>query len=436
MEVLDSEKKVGIETFFTPYEGVGGKLRTIPKDFIVKEVSIYPSKNNNGKFTIADLTSTNWENNLLIRELSNRLHISRQRVGFAGTKDKRAKTTQLMSFYKVSQDQLSKVKIKDVEIKNIYISDNPIKIGRLFGNKFEILIRNIDQKINLNRVKKISNIITKSGGFPNFYGIQRFGIIRPISHIVGKNIIKNDFKNAVMCYIANPIKGEDEDIYQLRKKLDENRDFSDALNSYPNQLNYEKAILNKLVKNENDFIGALKELPKNLLMMFVYAYQSYLFNKIVSERIRKKIPLNKAIIGDIILPIRKGVIDQNFIRVKDFNIKKVNKQLLKGKAVVSGVLFGSDSFFSEGEMGEIEKKIIENEKIEPRDFIIPDIPFISSFGTRHPIFTSVTDLDFKMIKDDLNKDKKSLLLKFELKKGCYATSLIREFMKAKNIKDY
>ena len=68
------------------------------------------------------MTAINWETNLLVRELSNWLHISRQRIGFAGTKDKRAKTTRLMSFYKVPIKNLSNVKIGNVEINNIYQS--------------------------------------------------------------------------------------------------------------------------------------------------------------------------------------------------------------------------------------------------------------------------------------------------------------------------
>lgn len=436
MKVLDIEKNIGIKTFFTPFKGIGGKLRSIPEDFIVREVSNYPSKKENGRFTIADVTAINWETNLLVRELSNQLHISRQRIGFAGTKDKRAKTTRLMSFYNVPIDRLSKVKIKDVEIENIYTSDNPIKIGNLSGNKFEIIIRNIDEKIKSGNVKDISSFIGKYGGFPNYYGIQRFGIIRPITHVVGKYIVKGDFEKAVMTYIANPMDEEDEESYALRKKLDENSDFLEALKSYPNQLNFEKAILNKLVVNPKDFVGALKELPKNLLTMFVYAYQSYLFNSVLSERIRKKLPLNEAVVGDIILPIRKGVIDQEYINVKESNIEKVNKQISKGKAVVSGVLFGSDSVFSGGEMGDIEHKIIDSEKIVPRDFIIPDIPYISSLGLRHSLLASVKDLEYKFISDELNKGKKALILKFELQKGCYATSLLREFMKADDIRNY
>ncbi len=436
MKVLATEKNIGIETFFTPYEGIGGKLRTTPEDFVVREVSNYPPKKEKGRFTIADVTVTNWETNHLVRDMSNWLHISRQRIGFAGTKDKRARTTRLMSFYNIPKEELSKVKLKDVEIENIYVSGRPIKIGNLIGNRFEIIVRNIDKKIKSNSIKDIASAIEKYGGFPNFYGIQRFGIVRPITHIVGKYIVNDDFENAVMSYVANPMDGEDEESYELRKQLEKTHDFAEALKSYPNKLNFEKAMLNKLVVDQKDFVGALKELPKNLLTMFVYAYQSHLFNRILSDRIRKKIPLNEAIVGDIVLPIRKGMINQEYIRVKESNIEKINIQISRGKAAVSSVLFGSDSVFSDGEMGEIEHKIIDSEKIDPRGFIIPDIPYISSSGSRHPILAFVKDLDFKLFDDELNKNKKALILKFELLKGCYATSLLREFMKTDDIRNY
>jgi len=436
MNVLDAEKKVGIETFFTPFKGVNGKLRTQPEDFFVTEISKYPPKTDSGRFTIAEVTATNWETNILIRELSNRLHISRQRVGFAGTKDKRAKTTRLMSFFNIPIEKLSELKIKDVEIKNIYYSTSSVKIGNLLGNRFEIIVRNIDKKTDLKNIQKNCSFLEEQGGFPNFYGIQRFGIIRPITHIVGKHIVKSNFEKAAMTYIANPIKGEDEESYNLRAKLKKTKDFSYALKSYPYNLNYEKAILNKLVVNPKDFVSALKELPKNLLTMFTYAYQSYLFNKILSERINNKLPLNEAIVGDIILPIRKGILDENGIMVKENNIEKVNKQISKGKAAISGILFGSDSTFSEGKMGEIEHKVIDKEKIDPRDFIIPEIPYISSAGSRRPLLAKFKDLNYKLIKDELKDNKNALNLNFELQKGSYATSLLREFMKTDDIRNY
>jgi tRNA pseudouridine13 synthase len=323
-----------------------------------------------------------------------------------------------------------------VEIKNIYRSNKAVKVGNLIGNNFEIIIRNINQKVKTTDFKKIYSYLIKSGGFPNFYGVQRFGIIRPITHVVGRYIVKDDFENAVMTYIANPIKGEEDDSYYLRKKLQETKDFASALKYYPDKLNFEKAILNKLVIDPNDFIGALKELPKNLLTMFINGYQSYLFNQVLSKRIERKLPLNQAVIGDIILPIRKGIIERKGILVNERNIEKVNKQIQKSKAVISGVLFGSESVIAKGEMGEIENKIIEKEKINPKDFIIPDIPYISSSGSRRSLTGFIGDFDYKLYKDELNAGKKALFLKFELKKGCYATSLLREFMKVDDIRSY
>jgi len=436
MKPSNFEKNIGIETYFTKYVGIGGKLRVTPEDFIVHEVFLYPRQVVHGRFGIAEVSCKNWETHRLVRELSKRLKISQKRIGFDFTKDKRAYSTQLMSFYNVSEEELSNVKIKDVSLKNMYRTDKPIKIGGLLGNRFEITIRNIERNIQSEQIDTIASYFENYGGFPNFYGVQRFGVIRPLTHLIGRHIIQGDFESAVMDYIANPIKGEDERTYQLREELERTRDFPKALQSYPDTLNFEKAMLNKLVVASEDFVGALQELPKNLLLMFVNAYQSFLFNKILSERIRKNIPLNQAVIGDIVFPVRKNAIDNQYVRVTESNIVKVNKQIMKNKAVVTGLLVGYDSVFSRGKMDEIEHTIIEREKIDYRDFIIPKIPFLSSSGSRRALLGIVNNVDWKLHNDTAQSNKKAVTLKFELLKGCYATSLLREFMKLENVKDY
>ncbi len=436
MMCLDAERQIGIETFCTSFSGVGGKLRTIPQDFNVNERFVYPAEKKDGKFTIAEITATNWETNLLIRKLSNRLHISRQRVGFAGTKDKRAVSTQLMSFYQVPPETLATITIGDVQIDNLYTSDRPVKIGGLYGNHFTITIRDINRNVDTMALQHVVTHLQKIGGFPNFYGIQRFGIIRPITHVVGKYLVRGDFEQAVMTYIGNPLESEEQELFDIRKNLEQTRDYAAALHQYPAPFTFEKAMLNALVHDPHDFVSALKELPKNLLTMFIYAYQAYLFNKLLSERIRQNLPLNEALPGDVILPVRKGVITTETIPVTEHNSEKVNTQLSRGKALISGVLFGSDSPFSGGVMGEIERRVIEEEKLNPRDFIIPEIPFISSSGLRRPLLARVDSLEYDISEDDLHEGKQALTLSFSLPKGSYATSLLREIMKADDIRKY
>jgi len=50
MQVLDFEYKIGIEVFLTQNEGIGGKLRTIPQDFIVDEISKWETSNHSSRF--------------------------------------------------------------------------------------------------------------------------------------------------------------------------------------------------------------------------------------------------------------------------------------------------------------------------------------------------------------------------------------------------
>ncbi|RLF42440.1 MAG: tRNA pseudouridine(13) synthase TruD [Thermoplasmata archaeon] len=428
------ERQIGIETFLTSTPGLKGKLRFIPEDFIVIEESKLPVEKKDGRYTIAIVTSTNWETNQLIHKISKQLHISRKRISFAGTKDKRAKTTQAMSFYNVSIDKIKNLNLKYVEVKNIYRSDKPLHIGDLQGNHFNITIRDIDKTEE--EIKQVVEEIKTYNGFPNFFGIQRFGVVRPITHLVGKQLVLANFREAVWIYLTWVDEREEESAVSARKTLIETNDYKEALKLYPISLHFERAMLNHLSVNPNDYIGALQTLPRNLLTMFISAYQSYLFNKILSRRILKGLPINQAVTGDIVLPFRNGRITDEEIPVTERNLEKVNKQLKRGKGFVSGLIVGSESRFAEGEMGEIEYKVVEEEKIDVRDFVIPEIPSISSYGTRRIIFAPIKDLSYSIRDDDFNSSRKALTLSFGLLKGCYATSFLREIMKAEDVYSY
>jgi len=436
MNSPDFEQQIGIELFWTDHPGVGGKLRTYPEDFQVTELFSYPPKVEDGRFLIAEVSCKNWETNTLIHEFADRLHVSQRRISFAGTKDKRSYSTQLMSFENISPEQLSSAILPNVRIQNLYRSSIPVRIGDLQGNRFDIIVRNIASTVSVGQLHPLIGELQEHGGFPNFYGIQRFGAIRSITHLVGKYIVADDIEKAVMIYVAHPVPGEQEETYTLRESLEKNRDYAHAFHAYPARLNFEKAILNKLIKNPTDFVSALKELPKNLLMMFVHAYQSYLFNQMLSERLRRGLPIDQAIPGDLISPMRHSIVQDEFLPVSQMNIEKVNQQLLKKKAVVTGLLIGSDPCFASGEMGEIEHVVLEHERINPKDFIIPEIPYLSSTGSRRALLAVLPSLDWKLQPDDLFPNKQTLRLRFELQKGCYATSLLREIMKADDPKNY
>lgn len=437
VSVPSFEHEIGIDVFFTSPPGIGGKLRVHPEDFMVVERFLYPPQIDFGRFTIAEVRSVNWETHLLVRAFARQLHISQNRIGFAGTKDKRSVSTRLMSFTDIPAEQLRQVHLKDVNVHNVYTSDRMVQLGDLYGNQFRIIIRDIDTEITLDDVKTIIDSIIAASGFPNFFGVQRFGVIRPVNHNIGKCIVQGDFQSAVNWYVGHPHMGESEETYRVREAFDKTSDCKQALAEYPDQLTFEKAILNKLVVAPQDFVGALTALPKKLLMLFINSFQSYLFNKILSARIAAHMPLNQAVIGDVVLPKKNDVIiEDEYISVVESNIPKVNAQLLNYKGFVSGILFGSDPIFAQGTMGNLERTIIEQEQISNHDFIVPDIPFLSSSGSRRAVLVPLSHITYEFSPDSLFPNKQCLELRFELPKGCYATSLLREIMKSPQAQNY
>ena len=430
------EKSIGLTTFYTNHQGIGGLLRERSEDFIVTEEPINFPVDSNGRFLLVKVTAKNWETNDLIREFSKKLHISKKRISFAGTKDKRALTTQILCFYNISQDQINNVSIPDVEHRFLQQTSKRVHIGDLFGNKFTIIIRNVSSKIQNEDIEKLLHPLQSIHGFPNYFGVQRFGGIRPITHKVGRAMVSADFKQAVMIYLTETSNFEGNDATIARKELAETNDFKQGFHNFPKRLRFEKILMQHLTKNPEDYAGALNRLPNNLLTMFVYAFQSYLFNRMLSERIKQNLPLNEALLGDIILPVTQEGVSINPIFVSKNNQDKVNQQIQKGKALVSCVLAGAETEYADGEMGKIQQRIIKEEQVDIRDFIIPETPSASSYGTHRAIISPLSDLSASLAKDELHQQHQKLTVSFSLRKGSYATSFLREIMKLQDITKY
>ena len=425
------EREIGIEVFYTSTKGTGGRLKLNYDDFIVDEVSIFPERTENGKYAIAKITSTNWETNRLVRMIARNLGITRNKITFAGTKDKRAVTSQLFSI-EAPVEAVRALSMHQVLVEDVYPSKKHITIGDLIGNTFKIKLRNTELKGEemATSVYQTRDELEALGGFPNFFGVQRFGSIRPVTHLVGKHIVHGDFEKAVMVYIGNPNDEEDECSRLPRQHLQETMDLETAMQEFPRTLTFERMLIGWVLRNPGDWSGAIRTLPPNLQMMFVHAYQSYLFNLILSERIRRGIALDRPIVGDVVLPAdRSGYADHDKpVPVTRFNLDLVEKSVREHKAFISGVLFGSESKFAEGEMGEIERKVITTEGVQLQDFIVPQIAECNSRGSRRELIAPFKDLKLDLAEDSVD-------LAFTLGKGCYATVMLREFMKS-DLLDY
>lgn len=431
MQVPEIEKQIGINLYSTDTDGLGGQLRQEVEDFIVKEIT-NREEGQEGKYLILELVKRDWDTHHFTRTLAKILQISQKRISVAGTKDKRALTTQKISIFDIDASEIKKVHLKDIELKVLGRSRKSVELGDLWGNDFIITIRNIDRSPEEadKLLEKTTNEILAQGGIPNFFGIQRFGSVRPVTHLVGKAIVEGDFEKAALLYIAEPFPDEPEETKQARQFVKETRNFKEGLKTYPLHLGHERAMMNYLIANPEDFAGAFLVLPKNLYKMFVHGYQSYIYNIIICRRMEKGLPLNQAVEGDIVcFKNELGLPDSSKTeKVTAETVNAMNRLIKRKRAFITAPLPGYDTEFASGVPGEIEQAVLEELKVPLQSFNIEEIPEMSSKGTRREILLHV-EPKFEVDEDDLNPGKSKVVLEFMLPKGSYATTVLREYMK-------
>ena len=206
-------------------------LKQLPEDFVVDELPLF-EPSGKGRFAICSLSKKNFNTEDALIVVSKKLSVPRKNIGFAGTKDKVAITTQRISIV-ASKTKVESFLHDDVSLEFLGFHDEPISLGRLMGNKFTITVRGLSgfEKVNLD--KKIIN----------FFHTQRF---QDNNVVIGKFLLKKDYKSAVNILI--------------------------------NDFSFGKKIKAHLEKSTNDFVGALKTLPKKILTLYVHTSEAKKFS--------------------------------------------------------------------------------------------------------------------------------------------------------------
>ena len=203
-----------------------------------------------------------------------------------------------------------------------------------------------------------------------------------------------------------------------RQAFQEGRDVRQALRDYPVHLTYERAILHRLQEKPGDFPGALRVLPPRLLSLFVSAFQSWLFNELLSRRMDAGTPATEPVAGDLILfPDGKPDV------VTPAGLPAARLQVSRGRAETALFIPGDDFRAYPGYDMTLPTDLLERRGISAESFRKASAFVGTAYaGTVRrmalsPVVTVTTGDD-------------TVYLAFTLAAGEYATTVCREFMKA------
>lgn len=162
--------------------GVGGVLRASAEDFVVEEVGLYEAAGD-GQHLYVNLTKTGLTTTDVQVRLAKLFGLERESVGFAGMKDKYARTTQTFSlsvghrpagFAEEAGEQIADE--LPVTVNWVQFHRNKLRPGHLIGNRFCIRITQlaVAPEEALARAQTICAELVRRG-LPNYFGAQRMG---------------------------------------------------------------------------------------------------------------------------------------------------------------------------------------------------------------------------------------------------------------------
>lgn len=381
------EKHLGMLYYITSTEGIGGRIRGAVEDFRVFEDSEIPLYSG-GTHLVLVIEKRNVTTDFVIRHISRVSGFDKRFIGFAGIKDSRAIVVQKFSIPYEGKVDVKKFNVEGkIRVIEAYTTSRKIRLGALKGNSFEIVLSDCNFRKDL-----VEGILRELNAFgcPNYFGYQRFGTRRYNTHLIGHYLLQEDYDSFIeeLVYKVYP---EESSLAKEARQLAKEGSIREAYNIMPKSLWIERKVLGMMLKNF-PLKKIVRMLGRYLLKFYVNAYQSYLFNLMLSERIRRSMPLNKCIEGDFI---------------------KAGEPAFP--------ILGYRSKFPDGEAGEIVKNVIESEYLELTRFKNKGLG-LKVKGSLRKLQLNYKDL--KYVGDD-----GSVAFYFWLERGCYATTLLREFCK-------
>ena len=419
INVPEIERLAGIECYCTKFLGLGGKIKTEYHDFIVKEIfdfstiKISNQQDNVHKFPIYLLEKSGIDSNHAILEIKKKYGIG---LKIMGIKDAKAITSQFT--YSEQKKQIyPELLTKHTRLSLKGFSQKPISKSNMLGNEFYIKINDTrsseQRRLELAEIEEFKTELKKIG---NFYGLQRFGSERLVTHLVGRELVKGRFENAIKYLLTYTSKYDTSFSKEIREKFRDPKNYPSLIKKIPRGMDLERRIIQSISEGK-DYIHIIRTIPINVRRLFIHAYQAYIFNKTLSSILLNGENIFKCEDEDLCFELKYPM---SFGKIRKFNrlLDRNENQIIPAIRLV-GFAFQP----GKGRFDRIIKEILKDEEVEPKDFFLKEFQELSDQGGFRQAPLCCIDFDY-------NKQTKQF--SFKLPKGSYATTLLRELMKPKD----
>ncbi|MEO6436940.1 MAG: tRNA pseudouridine(13) synthase TruD [Tepidisphaeraceae bacterium] len=392
------------------FAGIGGVLKQRAEDFFVQEIPLY-EPSGEGEHVYCEIEKINIPTFDAIDAIARALSLSTRDIGYAGMKDARAVTRQVLSIWGTTPEAVMALRLANITVQWAARHGNKLRLGHLAGNRFAIKIRDVDP-IKVTTLRPVIELIEKRG-MPNYFGEQRFGR-RGDNDKLGAALI-GDNNEAVLKLLLGSPNPEIDDAYTIKaRQAFDARDNAASMHAWPRRSGTERRVLARLMKTHRPS-AAVRAVDEKIRRLWVSALQSKVFNDVVARRIDA---LDKLFDGDLAYKHENGAC---------FHVESAAAEQARADAwevSPTGPLVGYRMTLPLGRELELEQEALAAVGLKPEDFRKAGKHKVK--GARRPLRVRPTEV---RLEAGVDEHGGHITIAFALPAGCYATVFVGELMK-------
>ncbi len=275
------------------------KLKQQPTDFIVEELPSKTWSQDKQAHAVYRMEKQDVDTFDAIRTIARRLRLPQAEIGYAGLKDKHAKSTQYITL--PAHCNIDTMHLPGITLRRVGYLPQKIQIGDLQANSFTIVIRDLRATDLQPLPRRLDSI--RSDGIPNYFDSQRFGSVID-GVFIAKLLIQGRDEAAVKQVLTAYQKSEPKAVKDEKRRIAIHWNQLDTLKVTDRILSY---IITEYTTTHS-WQKAYLRIPGHLREIHANAYQSYLWNETLKTLLRATVDTKRLLpvdyaAGTLLFPI-------------------------------------------------------------------------------------------------------------------------------------
>lgn len=267
------------------------KLKCIPEDFQVDEQTLLQP--GEGEFALYRLTKRSVGTPEALDLISRRWHVARNRISYGGLKDRHAVTTQYVTIRRGPQRGLEQGLTR---LEYLGQLAEPFTPKHIAGNRFRIVMRDLSRDAADRATLALQQLST--AGLPNYFDDQRFGSWGESKEFIAAAWCRGDYERALWLALADASPDDRSDDKKQKQILRETWGQWDACKQALARSS-RRSIVTYLCDHPTDFRRAFALQRADMRSLYLSAFQSHLWNQLLSAWLQKCVPAEHLHIVDL-----------------------------------------------------------------------------------------------------------------------------------------